>query len=154
MVCVLCRTKSPQACPTLCGPMDCSPPPGSCVHGTLQAGVLEWAACPPPGDPPDPGIALGSSVSCIGSGLFIPSATGGARLLLALASMDGSEGAWCDLCSDHMASGPLPTTLALSASLLRRPLLPPAPVRNGPVSASAVTLTTGTSEEILDANPK
>ena len=28
-----------QLCPTLCGPMDCSPP-GSSVHGLLQAGVL------------------------------------------------------------------------------------------------------------------
>ena len=30
-------------CPTLCDPMDCSPP-GSSVHGTLQARVLEWVA--------------------------------------------------------------------------------------------------------------
>ena len=31
--------------PTLCNPMDCSPP-GSSVHGILQAGILEWAAMP------------------------------------------------------------------------------------------------------------
>ena len=30
-------------CPTLCDPMDCSPP-GSSVHGILQARKLEWAA--------------------------------------------------------------------------------------------------------------
>ena len=30
-----------QSCPTLCDPMDCSPP-GSSVHGILQARVLEW----------------------------------------------------------------------------------------------------------------
>ena len=30
-------------CPALCNPMDCSLP-GSSVHGTLQARVLEWAA--------------------------------------------------------------------------------------------------------------
>ena len=30
-----------QLCLTLCEPMDCSPP-GSCVHGILQARVLEW----------------------------------------------------------------------------------------------------------------
>ena len=35
--------------------MDCSPP-GSSVHGVLQARILEWVACPPPGDLPDPGI--------------------------------------------------------------------------------------------------
>ncbi|KAI4548518.1 hypothetical protein MG293_000848 [Ovis ammon polii] len=28
---------------TLCDPVDCSPP-GSCVHGILQARVLEWVA--------------------------------------------------------------------------------------------------------------
>ena len=32
-----------QSCPTLCDPMDCSPP-GSCVHGILQARILEWVA--------------------------------------------------------------------------------------------------------------
>ena len=34
-----------QLCPTLCGPMDYSPP-GSSVHGILQARVLEWIAMP------------------------------------------------------------------------------------------------------------
>ena len=32
-----------QSCPTLHDPMDCSPP-GSSVHGTFQARVLEWVA--------------------------------------------------------------------------------------------------------------
>ena len=32
-------------CPTLCSPMDCSPP-GSSVHGILQARLLEWVAIP------------------------------------------------------------------------------------------------------------
>ena len=32
-----------QLCPTLCNPMDCSPP-GSSVHGILQAKILEWVA--------------------------------------------------------------------------------------------------------------
>ena len=32
-----------QLCPTLCDPMDCSPP-GSSVHGIFQARVLEWGA--------------------------------------------------------------------------------------------------------------
>ena len=49
------RAKSPQSCLTLCDPMDCGPP-GSSVHGILQARILEWVACPPPGDLPDPGI--------------------------------------------------------------------------------------------------
>ena len=32
-----------QSCPTLSDPMDCSPP-GSSVHGILQARALEWGA--------------------------------------------------------------------------------------------------------------
>ena len=32
-----------KMCPTLCDPMDCSPP-GSSVHGSLQARILEWVA--------------------------------------------------------------------------------------------------------------
>ena len=34
-----------QSCPTLCDPMDYSPP-GSSVHGILQARILEWVAMP------------------------------------------------------------------------------------------------------------
>ena len=34
-----------QSCPTLCDPVDCSPP-GSFVHGILQARILEWVAIP------------------------------------------------------------------------------------------------------------
>ena len=30
-----------ESCPTLCDPMDCSPP-GSSVHGISQARILEW----------------------------------------------------------------------------------------------------------------
>ena len=32
-----------QSCPTLCDPMDFSPP-GFSVHGILQARTLEWVA--------------------------------------------------------------------------------------------------------------
>ena len=34
-----------QSCLTLCDPMDHSPP-GSSVHGILQARMLEWEAIP------------------------------------------------------------------------------------------------------------
>ena len=34
-----------QLCPLLCDPMDCSPP-GSSVHGILQARILEWRSHP------------------------------------------------------------------------------------------------------------
>ena len=33
----------PQSCPTLCDPVDYSPP-GSSVHGIFQARILEWVA--------------------------------------------------------------------------------------------------------------
>ena len=32
-----------QSCPTLCNPMDCSPP-GSSVHDISEARILEWVA--------------------------------------------------------------------------------------------------------------
>ena len=37
--------KSLQSCPTICDFMNCSPP-GSSVHGILQARILEWVAIP------------------------------------------------------------------------------------------------------------
>ena len=55
-----------QSCLTLCGPMDCSPP-GSSVHGILQARILEWVAISSPGDLPNPGIDLSSPTLQAGS---------------------------------------------------------------------------------------
>ena len=43
LVCQHVHAKSLQSRPTLRDPMDCSPP-GSSVHGILQAGILEWVA--------------------------------------------------------------------------------------------------------------
>ena len=42
---VLCCAKSLQSCLTMCDPMDHSPP-GSSVHGILQARILEWVPVP------------------------------------------------------------------------------------------------------------
>ena len=48
--------KSRQSCPSLCNPMDCSPP-GSSAHGSLQARILEWIVMSSSGGIfPDPGI--------------------------------------------------------------------------------------------------
>ena len=44
-----------QSCPALCDLMDCSPP-GSAVHGILQAGRLKWVAILFSRDLPNPGI--------------------------------------------------------------------------------------------------
>ena len=56
-----------QSCPTLCNPVDCSPPSFS-IHGILQARILEWVAI---------SFSRGSSlprdwtqVSCIADRLF------------------------------------------------------------------------------------
>ena len=51
-----------QSCPTLCDPMDCSPP-GSSVHGIFQARVLEWGAI---------ASMAGGLVSIPGQGTKIP----------------------------------------------------------------------------------
>ena len=37
------RAKSLQFCSTPCDPLDCSPP-GSSIHGIIQARILEWVA--------------------------------------------------------------------------------------------------------------
>ena len=42
-----------KSCPTLCDPMDCSPP-GSSVHGIYQARILEWVAISSPKGSPQP----------------------------------------------------------------------------------------------------
>ena len=42
-----------QLCSIPCDPMDCSPP-GSSVHGILQARILEWAVMPSSGGSSQP----------------------------------------------------------------------------------------------------
>ena len=44
-----------QSCPTLCDPMDCSPPVSS-VHGIVQARILDWVVIPFSRDLSDPDI--------------------------------------------------------------------------------------------------
>ena len=41
----VCAYQVAQSCPTLCDPLGCSPP-GSSVHGILQARILECTAMP------------------------------------------------------------------------------------------------------------
>ena len=49
-----------QLCLIFWDPTDCNPP-GSSVHGILQARILEWVLpFPSPGDLPDQGIEPGS----------------------------------------------------------------------------------------------
>ena len=68
--------KSLQSCSTLCDPVDCSPP-GSSVHGILQAGILGWVAISSSReDLPDPKIKPTSLMSpALAEGFFTTSAT-------------------------------------------------------------------------------
>ena len=68
------HAKSLQSYLTLCNPMDCSLP-GSCVHGILEARILEWVTMPP-GDLPSPGIEPAYLLSpALAHGFFSSSAT-------------------------------------------------------------------------------
>ena len=69
-----------QSCLTLCDPLDCSPP-GSSVHGILQARISGWVAYP---------FSSGSSqprdwtqVFCIAGGFFTSWATREALIIVA-----------------------------------------------------------------------
>ena len=55
--------------------MDCSPP-GSSVHGILQARIVEWVVVPSSRDLHDPGIELVSLMPpALAGGFFTTSAT-------------------------------------------------------------------------------
>ena len=54
-----------QLCPTLCGTLDCSPP-GSSVHGILQAVILKRVTISFSRDLPDPGIETASPATASG----------------------------------------------------------------------------------------
>ena len=55
--------------------MDCSPP-GSSLHGILQARILEWIVCPFLGDLPIPGIKFTSLIfPALAGRFFTTSAT-------------------------------------------------------------------------------
>ena len=64
-----------QSCPTLCKPMDWGLP-GSSIHGTLQARILEWGAMPSCRGPCWPRIKPASLMSpALAGGFFTTSTT-------------------------------------------------------------------------------
>ena len=76
----MCVCSLAQSCQTLCNSMDRSPP-GSSIHGILQARILGGLPCPPPGDLPNPGIEHMSPVSpALTGGFFITSTTREAQI--------------------------------------------------------------------------
>ena len=70
-----------QSCPTLCNPMDCSPP-GSSLLGILQQ--ESWTGWPflLPGNLPDPGIKLAPPVSPALAGRFFTTEPPGKHYLV------------------------------------------------------------------------
>ena len=58
-----------MSCPTLCDPMDYSPP-GSFVHGILQVRTLEWVTMPSSRDIPNPRIEPATLMSPALAGWF------------------------------------------------------------------------------------
>ena len=68
-----------QSCPTLCNPMDCSPP-GSSVQGILQARILEWVAISFSKESSQPRDQ--SWVSCIAGSLYHLSHQGNSHYLV------------------------------------------------------------------------
>ena len=64
-----------QSCPTLCDPINCSPP-GSSVYGILQAGLWSGLPFPSSWDLPDPEIEpVSLTPSALAGRLFITNAT-------------------------------------------------------------------------------
>ena len=85
-----------QSCPTLCDPMDCSPP-GSSDLGIFQART-HWSGLPfpPPGDLPNPGIEPTSLMSpALAGGFFTTSVISRTSLVaLSVKSLPAMQETW------------------------------------------------------------
>ena len=101
MSCQIYKLPHVFSCAILCDPVDCNPP-GSSVHGILQARILEWVAMP---------FSRGSSQprdrtwvsSCIVGRFFTISATRKQRGLetpLQVTDLNVETNAWCQLALD------------------------------------------------------
>ena len=98
-----------KLCPTLCDPVDCSPP-GSSVHGIFQAGVLEWVAIS------SFQISDQTCVSCLAGVFFTTEPPGKPSLLLLFRCQSGvrefekpgSQGLWCYLHQNFLCGLPEP----------------------------------------------
>ena len=66
------HAKSGQSCPSLCDPMDCSPPDSS-VHGILQARIPAYSALPSP----SPGMGYLSNPGVEPTTFTFPALAGG-----------------------------------------------------------------------------
>ena len=104
---------SRSVCPTLCDPVDCRPP-GSSVHGFLQARILEWVDIP---------FSRGSSqprdwtqVSCIAGGFLTIRATREApppKIIWTLSQRPGPN--------PHLQSHPIVIMKQISTAASKKP---------------------------------
>ena len=74
-----------KSCPTLCDPMDCSPPCPS-DHGIFQAGILEWVSTSYSGGSSRPGIEPASLASLALASVFFTAVPPGKSLPISLVS--------------------------------------------------------------------
>ena len=81
---------------TLCDPVDHSPP-GSSVHGILQARTVEWFLCPPPGDLPNPGTGPVSLMSPTLAGRFFTTSVTRCKTDSEKLLCNTGSSAWCSV---------------------------------------------------------
>ena len=95
-VCVCARTHLvTQLCPTLCNPMDCSPP-GFSVYGIFQARILEWVAISSFRGSSNPGIEPASLATPALAGVLFTTAPPGKPVVQVKATVAQSCPALCD----------------------------------------------------------
>ena len=96
-----------------CDPMDCSPP-GSSVHGILQARILEWAAISSSrGSPPPRDQTCISFFSCIASRFLTSQSLGKPRFSVVIYFIHGGLGLVTKSCPTLVT----PWTVACQAPL-------------------------------------
>ena len=120
-----------QLCPTLCNPMDCSPP-GSSVHGTFPGKNTGMGCHSPPGDLPDPGIEPVSPA--LAGGFFTAEPAGEPTVVhekerkISFLPRDGSSGLLTGICSHRggpaLGNRRVKTLLQLRVQILGRPQVP------------------------------
>ena len=113
------HTNVTQSCSTLCDPMDCSPP-GSSLHGILQARILEWVAIP--FSRGSSRLRDGTQVSCPAVRFFAVWATREALRMEA-----GTEVSGCTLRTPEVSPGCEQAAFFLWLSLLSGLLVFPTP---------------------------
>ena len=104
----------------LCDPMDCSPAPGSCVHGISQARILEWVATSFSRESSK--LRDRTRISCLASGFFPTEPWGSLTSFMILCHWSHSSLGWWRSCRTLMrGDGRKPVwSTGMSLALLRK----------------------------------